>query len=154
MLNHHYEPRAIRFLELWEPEGWKIKTYGIAYQREKPRAELVTAAKAAAAKRLAEVPHSITIYRLGFLGIHDGRTANFVFIDWWAQENELHHHVYVSPRKAPASLTYLTPTGLTACVWDLRVMAFERHAWVEHVLKSADSPNYEDYLNARLSEDI
>jgi hypothetical protein len=36
-------------------------------------------------------------YHLGFLGVHDGRTSNFVFLDYWAEENELHHHVFVSP---------------------------------------------------------
>ena len=51
---------------------------------------------------------------VGFLGVHDGRTSNFVFLDFWADENELHHHVFVSPIALPDQFTYVTPTGLSA----------------------------------------
>jgi hypothetical protein len=33
---------------------------------------------------------------VGFLGVHGGRGADFVCIDWWAEENESHHHVYLA----------------------------------------------------------
>jgi hypothetical protein len=33
-------------------------------------------------------------YGAGFLRIHVGCGANFVFVDWWAEEKELHHHVF------------------------------------------------------------
>ena len=102
-----------------------------------PRPALVEAAKTVTRERLASVPPSLPHYSVGFLGIHDGRTANFVFVDWWADENELHHHVYVSPTSEPDNLTYATPTGLIACVWDLRVMAFERQAWLDAVLRNS-----------------
>lgn len=91
---------------------------------------------------------------MGFLGIHDGKTANFVFVDWWASENELHHHVYASPLNQPDKLEYITPTGLIACVWDLRVMEFEGQAWLETVLKNPKGPDFEDYLERRLNEDV
>jgi prepilin-type processing-associated H-X9-DG protein len=149
-----YQERSIRFLELWHQAGWRLKVYGIAYHGVAPRPELIAAAKAVAAERLATVPDSIRHYSVGFLGVHDGRTANFVFVDWWADENELHHHVYVSPTHEPARFTYITPSGLTACVWDLRLMAFERQAWVDTVLKRHGGPDVEAYLQQRLNEDI
>jgi len=149
-----YEQRPIRFLELWLHAGWRIKVYGIAHGRPTPRPELVEAAKAAASQRLDAVAKSQRHYSVGFLGVHDGRTAHFVFVDWWADENELHHHVYVSPTEDPARLSYVTPTGLAACVWDLRVMAFERQAWVETVLKRAHDPDFKAYLRERLNEDV
>jgi hypothetical protein len=93
-------------------------------------------------------------YHLGFLGVHDGRTSKFVFLDFWADENELHHHVFVSPSAHPDQFTYVTPTGLSACVWDLRLPAFERDAWVAHVLQRSASPDFDGYLSATLNADV
>lgn len=149
-----YQPRPIRFLELWSQIGWRVKTYGIAYQHSLPRPELVVAAKKIALPYLAPTSEDIRHYHVGFLGVHDGRGANFVFFDYWADENELHHHVYVSPSDQPQELQYVTPTGLIACVWDLRLMAFERQAWVENVLANPAGPNLEAYLDCRLNEDV
>jgi hypothetical protein len=106
-----YESRPIRFIELWRHGDWKLKVYGIAYGRATPRPELIEAVKQVAADRLVTLAQSVRHYSVGFLGIHDGRTSNFVFVDWWADENELHHHVYVSPTDEPKRLTYATPTG-------------------------------------------
>lgn len=152
-LQEPYSPRPIRFMELWQESGWQIKIYGIAYDRELPRAELLDAAKNVARERLAQVPSDMSTYGVGFLGVHDGRGVNFVFLDWWAEENELHHHVYVSPKDRPSAFTYVTPSGLTACVWDLRVMCFERQAWLDSVLKNPHGPNLGMYLESRLNED-
>jgi hypothetical protein len=148
-----YEPRSIRFLELWRHGNWRLKVYGIAYGRATPRPALIEAAKAVAADRLTAIPQSLQHYSVGFLGIHDGRTSNFVFVDWWADENELHHHVYVSPKHEPERLAYAIPTGVIACVWDLRVLAFERQAWLDTVLKASGNLGLDAYLELRLNED-
>jgi hypothetical protein len=153
-LREPYEPRPVRFLEEWRHEGWRLKVYGIAYRRGLPRAELIGAAKRAARERLPRPAGGGGRHGVGFLGVHDGRGANFVFIDWWADENELHHHVYVSPADEPDNLEYVTPSGLSACVWDLRVQSFERDAWVEAVLKNPGGPDVESYMARRLSEDV
>jgi hypothetical protein len=149
-----YKERPIRFLELWQHAGWRLKVYGIAHGRPAPRPALIEAAKIAARERLAGIPGSMRHYSVGFLGIHDGLTANFVFVDWWADENELHHHVFISPTDNPAQFTYATPTGLVACVWDLRVMAFERQAWLDTVLRRTEGSDFDAYLQQRLNEDI
>jgi hypothetical protein len=152
-LQEAYDVRPIRFLELWRESGWTLKVYGIAYRREHPREELVEAAKEIARKRLTNSTTSDNHYGVGFLGVHDGRGANFVYLDYWADENELHHHVYVSPSEEPASLEYVTPTGLIACTWDLRVLSFERDAWIECVLANPTGPDMEEYLARTLDED-
>lgn len=151
-LQEPYQPRPIRFLELWQTNDWRIKVYGIAYRRPLPRPELIHAAKQMAQQRLQTVTASH--YHTGFLGIHDGRGANFVFVDFWAEENELHHHVYVSPADKPMQLEYATPTGLTACVWDLRVVCFERQAWLDAILANPNGPDLNQYLARRLNEDV
>lgn len=108
-LQEPYSPRPIRFLELWEEAGWRIKVYGIGYQRDLPRPELVEAAKGVARQRLSDLSGTEGHYGVGFLGVHDGRGVNFVFLDWWANENELHHHVFVSPKDEPGAFQYVTP---------------------------------------------
>jgi hypothetical protein len=152
-LQEPYKSRPIRFLELWEESGWRMKVYGIAYQRDLPRRELIEAAKRVARERLPQPAITPNRYGAGFLGVHDGRGANFVFVDWWQDENELHHHVYVSPADHPEKLEYVTPTGLTACVWDLRVLCFERQAWLDTVLANPAGVDLEAYWARRLSED-
>ena len=153
-LQEPYQTRPIRFLELWEEAGWKLKVYGIAYRRAFPRPELVQAAKRIAQPHLQQAASPGQGYGVGFLGVHDGRGANFVFLDYWADENELHHHVYISPSDQPAQLEYATPSGLIACVWDLRVLCFERQAWLDTVLANPGGPDLEAYLARHLNEDI
>lgn len=149
-----YEPRPIRFLDLWCVAGWRIKLYGIACSRPQPRPELVAAAQRKAAQHLRGLPADLRHYHVGFLGVHDGRTSNFVFLDFWADENELHHHVFVSPTEHPEQFTYVTPSGLSACVWDLHLQAFERDAWVTHVLQRHASPDFDGYLATMLNADV
>ena len=152
-LQEAYGRRPIRFLELWSEAGWTLKVYGIAYRRPRPRPRLIEAAKDTAREQLTGPANKHNHYGLGFLGVHDGRGANFVFLDYWADENELHQHVYVSPSEEPASLEDVTTTGLIACAWDLRVLSFERDAWVESVLANPNGPDPEGYLARRLNED-
>jgi hypothetical protein len=147
------ELRPIRFLELWQPEDWRMKVYGIAYGRPGPRAELILAAKETALRMLKEQAAATKHYSAGFLGVHDGRTGGFVFVDWWADENELHHHFFISPPDEPTQLFDRTATGPHACVWDLRVIAFERDAWLARVLRNPGGPDIEAYLFERLNED-
>ena len=130
-----------------------MKVYGIAYGRPQPRDELLQAAKATARKQLSGSANKHNHYGVGFLGVHDGRGANFVFLDYWADENELHHHVYVSPSGQPTSFEDVTGAGLIACAWDLRVLSFERDSWVEAVLANPAGPDLERYLARRLNED-
>jgi hypothetical protein len=149
-----YQPRPIRFLELWQVDDWRLKVYGIAHGRPEPRTELIGAAKAIATQRLRSLPEGSGHYHVGFLGVHDGRTSNFVFLDYWADEDELHHHVFVTPDIQVQQFSYATPTGLSACVWDLRLQSFERDAWVTHILKRSAAPDFEGYLGATLSGDF
>ena len=153
-LREPYRPRAIRFLEEWRDANWRLKVYGIAYRDERPRTELIETAKRLARERLPQPAVNESRYGVGFLGVHDGRGANFIFVDWWADENELHHHVYSSASDELENLHDITPTGLSACVWDLRVQAFEREAWLEEVLQNRNGAGVEGYMARRLNEDV
>ena len=146
-----YRTRTIGPLGIEARDGWRIKVYGIAYDRKAPRSELVDAATAVAFEVLPTPPASETRYAVGFLGVHDGRGENFVFVDWWEHENELHHHVFFSPSAEPAGLRPAVDGDPIACVWDLAVVAHERDAWVRHVLASEAGPDFDAYLADQLS---
>jgi hypothetical protein len=149
-----YATRSVRCLTLLVIDGWRLKVYGIAYRSESPTQALVDAAVAAARKQLPRPAVSSDRYGVGFVGVHDGRGANFVFVDWWANEDELHHHAWLSSKEEPGRLRATGSDDFTACAWDLAVIGHERAAWVRHVLARAQGPDIDAYLADRLSGDI
>lgn len=142
-----YEPRPVTSLGRHEADGWRLKVYGIAHRRARPRPELEAGARRLARTVLPRPATGGGRYGVGFLGIHDGRGACFVFVDWWADENELHHRVFIAPGDRPTALVEHTGTGPAACVWDLAVLAHERQAWVDTVLANPAGPDVEAYLD-------
>jgi hypothetical protein len=153
-LSEEYRTRSVRFLGIWEFDDWRMKAYGISYGKTLLAQNLVDAAHRIMAERLAVSAQVTNHYGVGFVGIHQGKTGNYVFVDWWADENELHHHAYASSSAQLAELEYITPSGLSACTWDLFLIGHERDAWVRHVLKQNKAPDLEGYLSERLSEDV
>lgn len=73
-----YAPRAFRFIELLAIGDWRMKFYGIAYRGELPRAPLLAAARKIARDQLSK--ETVNNYQVGFIGVHDGRGAAFVFV--------------------------------------------------------------------------
>jgi hypothetical protein len=148
-----YRPRPIRPLTPIEDRGWRLKVYGISYGRQTPRTELEAAARAAIVRLLPTPAVTPDRYGVGFAGIHDGRGACFVFVDWWAAENELHHRVLISPADTPAALEF-APEAPIACAWDLAVICHERQAWVESVLVDPAGPDLDAYLGRLLDAEV
>ncbi len=149
-----YSPRSVRFLGLWRQGGWRLKTYGIAYRGDGPSPGLVRSARLAAARDLPVPAVAEDRYGVGFLGIHEGRGSNLVFLDWWARENELHHLVYLADHTHPLDLKAVVEGGLHGCVWDLAVIAFERRAWIAAALLNPSGPDLEAYLATRFEGSV
>lgn len=141
-----YSARTIRYLELWSHGEWRLKVYGIACGRRGPAGAIVAAAKRLAAAILPEPARADDRYGVGFMGAHEGRGENLIFVDWWADENELRHHVFVAPHAQPLAFRDITATSRLGCVWDLAVIAFERRAWIDAVLLESDRPGIDHYL--------
>src|SRR5436853_5378253 len=118
-----YRSRAFRFIELLSIHGWRMKLYGIACHGVLPRASLLGAARRIAEEQLAK--EKVNNYGVGFIGARDGRDAAFVFVDFWGNENELFHRVFLS-RGNPEKLAPADPVDSSVCVWDLPLQSFER----------------------------
>lgn len=144
-LEQPYSPRRIRMLELCSVGGWRMKLYGLSRRDDAPDPRLVLGARRLAAAVLPTPPVTEARYGVGFIGVHQGRGSNLVFVDWWERENELRHHVWVTEDESFDAFEYVTPVGLAACVWDLVVIGFERQAWVDAVL-AATTPDVNRYL--------
>ena len=144
-----YKPRSFRFIELLSIGDWRLKLYGIAWNAELPRPELLEAAKKIATERLKK--EQVSNYRVGFIGAHDGQNACFVFVDFWGNENELFHRVFLSRLSDPQSLTAANSSDSSVCVWDLHLQSFEREAWIKHVLRKPNAPDFEGYLAERFN---
>ena len=153
-LRERYRTRAIRSHGLWSPDGWRLKVYGIAYAGETARDETVEAVKRRAVEVLPSEPRGGGRYGVGFIGAHDGRAGCFGFVDWWADENELHHRAFAGPLESPDEIAPMPEDGSMACAWDLAVIAFERQAWVESVLANPHGPNLEAYLEKRMNASV
>jgi hypothetical protein len=149
-LTEPYAPRAVSRLGIREHAGWRMKVYGIAYGVDFPEQVLIDAAVEVALGRLPLPAVTADRYGVGFLGVHQGRGENFAWVDWWARENELHHHVWFSAQESPAALRAWRPDDPIACAWDLSVIAFERASWVRHVLARPDAPDLDGYLAEQL----
>ena len=146
-----YAPRSFRFIELLPIGDWRMKLYGISCHGKFPRSELLSAAKKIAVEQLSK--KAANNYGVGFIGVHDGRGAAFVFVDFWGNENELFHRVFLSRDNDPDQLVPAEPADSSVCVWDLHLQSFERAAWIKHVLCKADAPDFDGYLAEGLYED-
>lgn len=152
-LHGTYEPRPIRLRNLWEMNGWRLKVYGIAHGRPAPDDGLIRGLKKTAEEVLPQPPVTESRYGLGFICAHQGRTVSIAFVDWWENEDELHHKMFIADEKDLASLRPAAEDELTACSWDLALIGFERNAWVRHILQTP-KPDVEAYLNEHLNEDV
>lgn len=148
-----YIKRPIRFQKLSDINGWRLKVYGIAYNAPHPAPELVEAITAAAKEHLPQPARTESRYGVGFICAHQGRTASVAFVDWWENEDELHHKMFIADEQDLSQLRSVADDELTACSWDLAVIGFERNAWVRHILQ-APQPDLEAYLNEHLNEDV
>ena len=146
MMYTPYKPRPLHFLGIETIAGYRLKGYSIHYgdaDFDRGRFEggwkLVSATlpQPAAAKGRPEV---------GFVILHQGKTGDYFILCWWDHENELPIKVFVRDASAwrPAN------EGESVCVWDLRVIWWEREAYVATMM-SGKPDGLEEYL-ARVAE--
>lgn len=143
-----YRRRPVRMLRIAEIVGWQMKLYGISAHDDQPRTQLVDAAEHAASQHLPTPATADGWSGVGFVVAHDGEDAGWVLVCWWAREL-LHHVVLRSDPDAPGNLTIFADPTLTACTWELEVIAFEGDAWV-----AAQLSDVAQYLTKHLRVDV
>lgn len=148
-----HRPRPIRFLELATIGDWRIKVYGISQDRPIPERACMERAPAIARSVLPEPAVTEDRYGVGFVVVHQARLFNQILVDWWERENELRHHVFKAEPPKPHDFKNITATGEAFCLWELRVLGFEREAWMQTMLKTSPGPSLDAYLDRRLHED-
>lgn len=155
-LSAPYKTRPIRFLELYVTNGWQLKVYGISALRDRPSQDLVDAIKAVADSILPQPAVTNDRYGVGFLYAHEGRTGGgYASVNWWVNENELHHLQFEASVDRLDDLQPIEKTGGTsACAWDIAVIAFERQAWIDTVLANDAGPDLDAYLQRQMNEDV
>ncbi len=149
-----YAPRSIRFLDVLRAPSFRIKVYSITLLNANLSPLLLEAAKARMLQHLREETMLQKFHGVGFMGVHQGNGINQVFLDRWMNENELHHVVYSSPSDRPKALGRAAPDHNSVCVWDLYLQSFEREAWIESVLKTPMSPDYDKYLSIVCHQEV
>jgi len=137
-----FKPRSIRFLGQWRIESWRLKIYGITFGGEIPDAGLTRAARDCLSHKIEAWAGDMGGYGVGYVGIHDGRDYDVVFLDWWVNENELRHEMFISPKGGETDLKPAPEKAPKVCVWDLYLQAFERQAWVETAMVTGDLDAY------------
>ena len=149
-----YQTRPIRFIELHEHQDWMIKIYSISIKSERVLSTHIELAKQQLNEWLKlSTNYPLTTYRIATLIIHEGREGCFAILNWWIDDNMLQNHVFVAIHEDPDHFKLFSDKGIITCVWELTVIWFERNAWVEHVLKQSDHPNFDAYLNSQLNAD-
>lgn len=156
-LKSTYKTRPVRFLDLVEHAGWRIKVYGIRFSEnsdeETPDPLIVKLAQQAMLEELPQPAVTNSRYGVGFLIIHQGQERNWLLLDWWYDQEIIKQHLFSSPIDVPDDVTR-AESDLLACTWELAVHGFERQAWIDTVLNNPAGPDLEAYLNQHLNKDV
>lgn len=154
-IQNKYQTRPIRFLEIYEHEDWKIKIYSISSRNEYVKKEIVVLAKTYLARWLQNSFNYFPLetYRIATLILHEGKEGCFALLNWWIDENMLQNHVYLLKKNDQTRFIDYSKKGITACVWEMEIIWFERNSWIQHVLSKAPRPNYDGYLQEHLNKD-
>lgn len=147
-----YRPRQIMPMGVWTIDQWRLKVHGIAFaDRGAPPPAMVEAVHRLAAARLGDLAPN-QHHHLGYLMIHLARPANYALLTWWANENTVFQATYTSDLETPTEFREISASGQVACVWEMRVHAFERESWLKNVLANPHGVDVEAYLTDTLCE--
>ena len=125
-----YQPRPLRFLGVESVAGYLLKTYGISAGNRDFDPERFAARWDLAASALPQPAVTEERPGVGFAILHQAQGDDYLILCWWDRVNELPTRVFLRGpdgwRPAGASESF--------CVWDLRVIWWEREAYVGTVL--------------------
>ena len=133
-----FAPRRIEFHGLRSFAGWRLKVYSVVYGPASVDWDSFGPGISRAEANLPQPAVTPARSGVGFLIAHQGRTANYLILGWWDQENELPLRVFVSRNHRPESWREAEGSE-SICVWDLEVLWAERQAYIATVLSASGS---------------
>jgi hypothetical protein len=134
-----YRPRAICYHDVHQHAGWHLKRFTISFDGSAVHWDDFAAGVGRALAALPEPAQAPGRPGVGFLIGHHGRTADFVVLGWWDNENELPLRVFVRP---PGEHWRAAGPSESVCVWDLEVIWAERQAYVDTMLADGTAEAY------------
>jgi hypothetical protein len=153
IIKSRYKTRPVRDIGIINHESWIIKVYSISAKHTMVPNELVDLAQGQLSEWL-KMGNEHSNYKIAILIIHEGVDGIFTLLNWWIDENTIQNQVFFSSYDEPGVYKGLSEKGIVACVWELAVLWHERNAWIKHVLKKNDQPDWEGYVNDFLNADV
>jgi len=150
-----YQPRDCHFIEAKKVAGIDLKLYLICSSQfglaDIPAQDVLEQLYAQAFNGWqAQNDHNV-----GFAILHLADDGLYFLASVWNDANMIRHKVLGLSYDADGN-TVIAPLGepsIIACVWELKLMSFERDAWIECVLnkkpKQLNEQLTQDYLNCR-----
>lgn len=147
-VSEKFTPRPVTLRGVRDVAGYRIKEYAIVYG---PGALSIGQFENGLPNAFAALPKpAVTTSRpgAGVVILHQGRGARYIILGWWDNENELPLRIWTQPSNACGAPWLPASASQSVCVWDLEVLNFERHAYVERVLRKPEAPDLRGYLGA------
>ncbi|GIJ51786.1 hypothetical protein Val02_86720 [Virgisporangium aliadipatigenens] len=126
-----YHDRATRGLGTRDLGAHRVKAYVIEARGRRVDPEHAEAALALAAEQLAGHADSTG---LAVVILHAGEDGDYLIVRSWAADYQTRQSILVGPPSAPERIRP-APAGVGPCVWELAVLARERAAYVDRVLR-------------------
>ncbi len=150
-----YRDRKIDFLGIDVLDEWQIKVYTITVNETFRSKEILKTVRGnlrevfLAETNLNELP----VYRHAFIIIHEAREGVWILFSWWTGGEMLESIVRFAAYGNPGVIdsSPYSDSGFLICTWELEVYTHERKAWIAHVLKKVDNPDFEGYRQDGLS---
>ena len=147
-----YKPRQISFLENEQCGAWTVKVYTITHLSDFSSTEALKAAYHKLPQWLQEAEVSEwPVYNMAFLVLHEGRDGVWALLNWWTGGEMLRTLTYYTGLEGTIDFQHAPKVGSMACVWEMQVIQHEREAWMQHVLKQAENPNFKGYITDLIS---
>lgn len=146
-----YEKRIIEFKEVIKVYDWKVKIYTIT-KNDVFQSEIVLESIINQLPQLLRA--AANHHEIAFLIVHEGGDGIWSLVNWWTGKEMLRTDTYYSSFEQPDKLVQRPKPGSMACVWELPVINHERNAWVEHILKKAEKPDFDNYLSDGLTGQV
>ena len=147
-----YKKRIVSFVKQASFDDWRMKVYQISANSDPIATPLISKAITELLPRLPKIALNEHRYGVGFLIIHQGTMRNWFLIDWWENEDIMHHLLFSSPLEDSSNITAETDKSLIACVHELLVINFESEAWVNTMLSDDKPSDLNAYLGLQFSQ--